>query len=125
MIPKKFRIWNPRYKEFRYWGFSEKGFFQGIPTGAGLTIEYCEKNSQQFTDIPAKNGLYVCEGDIVKAESKEFSDIVLGPVRYSCGEYVVDNYHDKKWPCVSVTVLWHFEIIGNTHENPELLKKEQ
>jgi hypothetical protein len=44
----KFRIWDKKYNAFRYWGFIDpnKSIFAGIPSGAGIDIEYCRSNSE-------------------------------------------------------------------------------
>lgn len=58
----KFRIWNPRYNEFNYWGFDEHGF-KGPPTGSGFSIQDCSK-SDRLTGRQDSKGEDVYEGDV-------------------------------------------------------------
>ena len=76
----------------------------------------------QFTGLPDKNGNRIFEGDIVKTD--KFSEpnkqyiikydlqfgAFIGQDRYNCYFVTFDGDSDE------------FEVIGNIHDNPELLK---
>lgn len=90
----------------------------------GFTIE-------QFIGLKDKNGKEIYEGDIVKATWKENNpygyfpkdwdeneDIIF--VKYSAPSFnLQQRYGDGGQICIED---FKWEIIGNIHENPELLK---
>lgn len=119
----KFRVWNDRHKEFAYWGFIGPGF-TGIPTGSGITIEDCQKLSQQFTGQKL-NTQDVYEGDLISMHT------FIYVVCYEDAAFVL--YHVKndygKWGDLCRLFDLDFsdykkEIIGNIYSNPELIKSE-
>ena len=66
----------------------------------------------QYTGIRDKNGRLVFEGDIVRAKGVAGEE-VIEPVRYVGYEYQPFDYIG----------LTDFEIIGNIHDNPELIER--
>lgn len=109
----KFRVWNPKHKEMRHWGFIEGDMFTGIPTGAGLTIEECSK-SMQFTGLKDKSGKEIYEGDVLKCHSG-YKWIVSWNEDHACFQVTC--------PPVVVEIIdnGNMEVIGNIHQNPGLL----
>ena len=103
----------------------------------------------QYTGLTDKNGKKIFEGDIVKTQpfydrpysdkrkSKEF----IGVVKYKTKIFNGNKYHSKqcyhgewglkfyedfgKYTHYSWGELWNCEVIGNTHDNPELLKGDK
>jgi len=61
----KYRVWQPTDKKFYYWGFIDDAFI-GIPLGAGITLEYAKKNSQQYANITDKNNKEIYAGDFLR-----------------------------------------------------------
>ncbi len=110
MKPIKFRVWNPKYETFFYWGFVKPDAFAGIPTGTELTIDYVRKHSEQFTGLTDKNGKEIYEGDVV-----EYQKVVRGKVFMRLGCWFIENYKELGY-CDDI------EIIGNVYENLDLLK---
>ena len=71
----------------------------------------------QFTGLTDKNGKKIFEGDIIaEYGDKEFSAVV----RFDEGCFVATD--DKLWHTVLLEHLEELEIIGNIHDNPELLE---
>ena len=116
-----------------------------------LCRNYVEVNPStvgQYTGLKDKNGTKIFEGDVVKTQpfydrpysdkrkSKEFIGVVKyktkifnGNKYYSkqCynGEWGLKFYEDfGKYTHYSWGELWNCKVIGNIHDNPEILKGE-
>ena len=96
--------------------------FENLPAemsdfgASGIEIDY--KTIGQYAGLTDKNGKKIFEGDIVKLHLIDYTE--MGVIKYNdimCrfmfftkdGSYSFDNTND-------------FEVIGNIHDNPELLK---
>lgn len=114
------------------------GWLYGVPDIQGNNIEIFNRENDtftkgiiipktlgQFTGLYDKNGKEVFEGDIVKDDYKRIMKI--GEWRYKpCFIAVSEtNFHHAdffEW-LIGDTNILECEIIGNIHENPELLKQ--
>ena len=95
----------------------------------------------QYTGLTDKNGKKIFEGDIVKIEHSDYAfdgmtleyrkekGVIaydnIGSVGLIVGRYKDENVWSDFFNVLGLTdriESWSFEIIGNIHDNPELLK---
>lgn len=110
------------------YGYYVKDFWKPSHSGHGiLPIDeerggYCEvdpKTVGQYTGLTDKNGRKIFEGDIIKYEDE------IGYVVYSTGCYCVQDIHSQNKPAIDIVIhnsRNNLEVVGNIHDNPELLK---
>lgn len=103
----------------------------------------------QYTGLTDKNGKKIFEGDIVKTQpfyDKPYSDKrkakqFIGVVTYKVSTFNGNRFYSKqdysaewglkfnedfgKFTHYSWGELWNCEVIGNIHDNPELLEVKQ
>lgn len=79
----------------------------------------------QYTGLTDKNGKKIFEGDIVEGDKKYFTYThPYGKVVYDGGQFVIS--FDDVLEDIECLGAWanDVEIIGNVHDNPELLTEE-
>ena len=84
------------------------------PIGRIVTYEVLPTTVGQFTGLLDKNGKKIFEGDIVKYENKIYEIKYLE--KYA--RFAPSNEHSVFMVCA----FNHLEVVGNIHDNPELLK---
>lgn len=113
------RVDNGQWVEGYYYpGFQDTSISFILCKHDGIVYEVLPETVGQFTGLFDKNRKRIFEGDIVKSEynSELFS------VKYLDGSFVGDN-SDFEFGILSNFELTRSEIIGNIHDNPELLNK--
>lgn len=97
--------------------------------GEGCEYWYVEavKAIEQYTGLKDKNGMEIYEGDILKLRGR-FYEVKFN----NYGQFYIENrnYHWlQNWYSFRSADIWYaegilVEVVGNIHENPELLEKE-
>ena len=134
-----FRGYDKKYKRWRYGGLvtipmpivpndkppfiiNEKGVYAVDPDTVG-----------QYTELKDTNGIMIFEGDIIKANDFYYDKtgcnvadtIVIGEVVWDMDRYIV-VMGETEWLLGELYLNDDdFEVIGNIHDDPELLEVEE
>lgn len=116
----KFRAWSIEHKKML--PVHDAKFVNGQMIGAkGIgwddTVEV-----MQFTGLLDKNGKEIYEGDILQYENPNSpkEGAIRGPVTFVRGRYTIDGTTENNY-FLAPSFGRHHKIIGNIHENPELI----
>ncbi len=127
----RFRIWFEIGKKYVYFGkpiINIKGLGRAEGTGLlfeilpGQTMYLGHNNIEQCTGLKDKNGRLIYEGDIVERARKIDYDTVNLQIEWNkkSGRYITTDARHRDWNFSMFE--YDYEVIGNIHENPELLE---
>jgi uncharacterized phage protein (TIGR01671 family) len=114
---------NGKFRGFHFWGFS-KGGFTAPETGVS-SVEDATKNSGQFTGLRDRRGVEIYEGDVIRRNKyrgkyrDQDEEECVGIIEWeeSTARFVCNAMFSQFIPNKVI------EVIGNIHENPDLLKE--
>ena len=110
----------------------EEAYIIGISQRGIDGVEVIPETVGQYTGLTDENGKKIFEGDIVKreytlhhGETKTTRETQIGVVNFNDrGEFIANTVKGRgNW--FSIGVVWkgdYIDVIGNIHDNPELLK---
>lgn len=127
----KFRIWDGAKNEWLassnkdalpYYGFALVGEVMTVQSPPVWSLD--EGNAiEQYTGLKDKNSTEIYEGDIIKVEGD--AEIYRVEWIYS-GFGLEPRYNSPLYPILgNVKLCKKIEVIGNIHENPELLEEKK
>ena len=93
------------------------------------TLEVIPETIGQYTGLTDKNGNKIFEGDIVKyiidKGEYEFAEFEYGNIIFLNGGFQIAGKPCDLCVCSFDTKDFDLEVIGNIHDNPELLKERK
>ena len=142
----KFRAWDIAYKLYRIVDgnnlFIADNEIYDYDCSRSPEMKYVTKDYilEQFTGLNDKNGVEIYEGDIVAIKVYDENKRLVGPIerrnggaywikhQEACDKYLHQIHCEVCETTSSVSLLDFFDsyqlnVIGNIHENPELLKQ--
>lgn len=115
--------------EYGDWVHDDIGGMYVFPNDAeNLYIEYRvdPETVGQYTGLTDKNGKRIFEGDILKVyyygKSKIFGVVKFDESRFFIDDDFMRDDIKAKVPMTEMFSRYEFEVVGNVHDNPELLK---
>ena len=119
----KFRVWDDTNDKF----IDDKESQVELNHKDNQLTHFSDHELEQFTGLRDKNGKEIYEGDIVLIEHPCWTERTI--VKFIDGCFMLEQVDPVKGHEKTIVPLhkikfgnWSLDIIGNIHENPELLK---
>ena len=117
---------NPHIIEPRF--FCEDGHHLQYEDNTDTPVFIIPETVGQFTGLTDRNGKKIFEGDICKF--KRFNDVHIGKVVFNVTtasfimwyQPIVGAYGEKATQKMLLSACDNIEVIGNIHDNPELME---
>lgn len=125
----KFRAWDKAtniYRKVLGIKFCPDGTIENVKVGGFQrkgTITPDKLLLEQFTGLKDVNGKGIYEGDIIKSNYKYAQPKVSLVIREDGNSYIVGEDMATGNEMLVSDHIGEIEVIGNVHENPELLKE--
>ena len=122
--------WVKGYLYITHTGAHEIGSYDAEINIERFTFDVIPETVGQYTGLTDKNGVRIFEGDICRF--KRFNDIYIGKIVFNVKtasfvmwyQSIVGAYGEKATHKMLLSVCDDIEVIGNIHDNPELLGGE-
>lgn len=131
----KFRAWNGYRKMMAdYVSALQNGDTQGTPSSVNVIVNgenetWDIKNDRvellQFTGLKDVNGRDIYEGDILKTKAGLIQIVEQGILETDREDIISGFYANNLSDDKPHTFSYDDEVIGNVHENPELLEADK
>lgn len=110
----RFRTWDNRFKKYR----------NGLAVYNNTICTYDDNDCilEQCTGLKDKNGKLIYEGDILQDSEQKI--LVKYDVNRHCFMFEYQDTSAYKRICDMDVLSGNFEVIGNVHENPDLLENK-
>lgn len=125
----KFRAWDKKMKSMMHvaaihFERQELMICKDPAEGRGVTWPFSDFELMQFTGLHDKNGREIYDGDVVLTGKYEDKKDDIFVVRWAHCGFVFDPI-DEELDLEEIIFHEKSEIIGNIHENPELLSGKE
>lgn len=111
--------------------FTQKVCYDGEEELTYCTVEHCQVDANtvgQYTGLTDKNGKKIFEGDIVEFTDKYIHKKGRAEIVFEAFKWKYSGCYDGGnpivWLCIDDKSV-EFEVIGNVHDNPELLEVQE
>ena len=124
-MEKKFRVWDERIKEFIYFHIWQVKVFYDHFDDIIKTDNWKKLDIESHAGEHDKNGKHIYEGDIVESRTPGGMLYERKVIRLREGDYGLRKMRYSP-ACHNESGEWHdieHEIIGNKHENAEMLDR--